>query len=94
VIPFVGVMVDLRVLHQAYVRVDEARIARVFGLAPLPSRWSTGAGVGAVAGVEVPLGARLLLGVEVFGLARFLAADDQPSMTPGVGGAMHVGARW
>jgi Caspase domain len=93
IIPYVGVLLDVRVLRQAYVRTDEAAIERVFGLKPLEPRWSTGLGVGAVGGVEVPLGSRLVLGAEVFGLARYLPAEGQAPVTPGVGASLLMGIR-
>lgn len=93
VVPFVGLLVDVRVVHQTYQRADAETIERVFGAAAVPSRTSVGFGAGPVAGLELPLGSRLVLVGEVFALVRALRAEAQPLVTGGLGGSLLLGVR-
>lgn len=94
VIPFVGVLLDGRVLSQRYERVEEARIEQVFGVGPIPGRQTFGVSAGAALGLEVPLGERLFASAEVDGLVRWLRADAQPSVSAGLEGRLALGVRF
>jgi hypothetical protein len=94
VIPFVGLLVEGRVLHQQYERPDEARLAEIFGVGKLAPRTSFGLSGGAAVGLEVPLGDRFFVAGELDALLRWLPAEGQPAVTPGLEGKLSVGVRF
>lgn len=93
VVPSIGLLLDARVVHQSYVRADADTITRVFGPSDVPSRTTFGFGAGPVVGLEAPVGTRLVLAGEVFGLIRVLPSEAQPLVTGGVGGSVSIGFR-
>ncbi len=93
-VPFIGGVLEARLLHQSYIRDYESTIETVFNVPPVPSRDTLGIAVGAVAGLEVELGERWFLSGSAQDLARWLPAENQGQWSVGVSGQLAAGVRF
>ncbi|HVE85416.1 MAG TPA: caspase family protein [Myxococcales bacterium] len=93
VVPLLGVAAEVEVLHQSFVRDDEATIQRVFGQGPLPPRLTAGVRGGPVVGLELPLWRGAFASAQARVEARYLPAEDQPALTLGAGAQVGIGWR-
>jgi hypothetical protein len=90
VIPYAGLAVELRLLRQSPARNHQALLGRVFGAEPLPVRYVLGLAAGPVAGLEVPLPARLFALAQLRLLGRWLRVEGGAALS--LGADVWVGA--
>jgi hypothetical protein len=94
VVPFAGLLGEARLLHQTYVRENEAQLEAAFNVGPVHPRDTLGFAAGLVGGVEVPLAERWFVSGSAAVTGRWLPAENQLPWTLGVEGVVSVGARW
>jgi hypothetical protein len=93
VTPTVGLRGGLDLRRQAYVRDEEAEIQRVFGVPPLPVRWSLGLFLGPFVGGELRLSERMLLGARLSLQGRWLRTEGQGPWSVVGQAELYVGIR-
>src|SRR5581483_2024017 len=90
-VPFIGLLGEVRWLHQTYLRDNEALLEATFKVGPVPPRDTVGFAIGAIAGLEVPLAERFFLSASAAVTGRWLRAENQLPWTLGVDGLLGVG---